>query len=93
MFVEMSKRLPNGCVLHCFACRKNQASHLCRIGWDETTIKACLCNDCQQMEYLELIESVLGMRKKKVYLCGFAGQVTDTSDGSLFSSVFEAVEF
>lgn len=80
MFLEKPKRLPNGCVLHCLSCRKRRASHVCRIGWDGTIVKACLCDDCQQLERTELMKNVLGLKKFKMHSQGLHGQGYDASE-------------
>jgi hypothetical protein len=62
MRIEAPQPLPGTVLLPCYACEKDQATHVCRFIVGELTIQVCLCPECMKMDTGRLIKNTIGIQ-------------------------------
>jgi hypothetical protein len=62
MRIETPQPLPDSVHMPCYACEKDQATHVCRFRVGELTIQVCLCPECMKMDTGRLLKNTVGIQ-------------------------------
>ena len=74
---ERPKPLSSDCSLHCFLCKSNLATHLCRFSRDWGQVQACLCPSCMTLDIEQLARGVLSNGEEGMPFLNLTGQIGD----------------
>jgi hypothetical protein len=62
MRIETPQQLPESVTMPCYACEKDQATHVCRFKVGELAIQVCLCPECMKIDTRRLLKNTVGIQ-------------------------------